>query len=139
MTTPLRSFVLAALAAATAALAAASVAGAAPPAGFSAPATLAPDVQVSGPVVTADAASGATTAVAFADARGGVWAGRVRADGSLGSALPAASRQRSVRDLQVAMTDQGELVVVWSTLVRWAGTTTGTALRPRMIGRSSQR
>lgn len=121
MTTPLRSVVLAALCAAAAASALAPVAGAAPPTGFSAPVTLAPDVQVSGPVVTADAPSGGTTAVAFADTRGGVWAGRVRADGTVGSPLPAASRQRSVRDLQVAMTDQGELVVVWSTVVSSSG------------------
>ena len=48
---------------------------------------------------------------------GRVWAARVRADGSLGSPLPAGSGQIDVRDVQVAVTDRGELVVVWAALV----------------------
>ena len=55
--------------------------------------------------------------MAFADRSGRVWAARVRADGSLGSPLPAGSGQIDVRDAQVAVTDRGELVVVWAALV----------------------
>ena len=51
-------------------------------------------------------------------APGPCWAARVlRADGSLGSPLPAGSGQADVRDVQVAVTDRGELVVVWAALV----------------------
>jgi hypothetical protein len=41
----------------------------------------------------------------------------VRTDGSLGSPLPAGSGQIDVRDVQVAVTDRGELVVVWAAIV----------------------
>ena len=99
------------------ALAASSVADAAPPTGFTTPQTLGPGLQVSRAIVAADAAGGQPAAVAFADGSGHVWAARVRADGSLGSPLPAASSQIDVRDVQVAVTDRGELVVVWAALV----------------------
>jgi hypothetical protein len=99
------------------ALAGSSVAGAAAPTGFSPPQTLGPGLQVSGAIVAADAAGGQPAAVTFADRSGGVWAARVRSDGSLGSPLPAASGQIDVRDVQVAVTDRGELVVVWAALV----------------------
>ena len=99
------------------ALAGASVATAAPPIGFTAPQTLGVGLQVSGAIVAADAAGGQPAAVAFADRSGRVWAARVRADGSLGSPLPAGSGQIDVRDVQVAVTDRGELVVVWAALV----------------------
>ena len=99
------------------ALAGSSSAGAAPPTGFTPPQTLGPGLQVSGAIVAADAAGGQPAAVAFADRSGQVWAARVRADGSLGSPLPAGSSQADVRDVQVAVTDRGELVVVWAALV----------------------
>jgi hypothetical protein len=99
------------------ALAGSSVAGAAAPTGFSPPQALGPGLQVSGAIVAADAAGGQPAAVAFTDRSGGVWAARVRSDGSLGSPLPAASGQIDVRDVQVAVTDRGELVVVWAALV----------------------
>jgi hypothetical protein len=99
------------------ALAGSPMAGAAAPTGFSPPQTLGPGLQVSGAIVAADAAGGQPAAVAFADRSGGVWAARVRSDGSLGSPLPAASGQIDVRDVQVAVTDRGELVVVWAALV----------------------
>ena len=99
------------------ALAGPSIAGAAPPTGFTPPQTLGPGLQVSGAIVAADAAGGQPAAVAFADRSGQVWAVRVRADGSLGSPLPAGSSQADVRDVQVAVTDRGELVVVWAALV----------------------
>ena len=108
------------------ALAASSIAAAAPP-GFTAPQTLGPGLQVSGAVVAADAAGGQPAAVAFADGSGHVWAARVRADGSLGSPLPAGSGQLDVRDVQVAVTDRGELVVVWAALVN--RTNGGSAVR----------
>jgi hypothetical protein len=94
-----------------------AVAGAAAPAGFSAPQTVGAGLPVIGPIVAADAAGGQPAAVAFADGTGRVWAARVRADGSLGSPLPAASGQSDVRDVQVAVTDRGEIVVVWAALV----------------------
>jgi hypothetical protein len=103
--------------AAVLALAGSSVASAAPPSGFTPPQTLGAGLQVSGAVVAADAAGGQPAAVAFADRSGRVWAARVRADGSLGSPLPAGSGQIDVRDVQVAVTDRGELVVVWAALV----------------------
>jgi hypothetical protein len=62
----------------------------------------------------ADAGSGPYAAVAFADQSGGVWATRVRTDGTLGSPLPAAARQDDVRDLRVAVTERGEIVAVWA-------------------------
>jgi hypothetical protein len=99
------------------ALAGSPVAGAAAPTGFSPPQTLGPGLQVSGAIVAADAAGGQPAAVAFVDRSGGVWAARVRSDGSLGSPLPAASGQIDVRDVQVVVTDRGELVVVWAALV----------------------
>jgi hypothetical protein len=117
MTMPRHSLVAAAAAVAVLALAACSVAIAAPPAGFSPPQTIGSGVQVSGAIVAADAAGGQPAAVAFTDRSGHVWAGRVRADGSVGSPLPAAAGQIGVRDLQVAVTDRGELVVVWAALV----------------------
>jgi hypothetical protein len=98
------------------ALLAAPNAGAAPPTGFTAPQTLGAGLHVSGSVVAADAAGGQPAAVAFPDGSGRVWAARVRADGSLGSPLPAGSGQIDVRDVQVAVTDRGELVVVWAAI-----------------------
>jgi hypothetical protein len=50
-----------------------------------------------------------------------VWAARVRADGTTGSPLPAASGQRVARDVQVAVTDRGEVVVVWAALLDRSG------------------
>ena len=99
------------------ALVASSVAAAAPPAGFTPPQTVGSGLPVSGAIVAADAAGGQPAAVAFADRSGRIWAARVRADGSLGSPLPAGSGQADVRDVQVAVTDRGELVVVWAALV----------------------
>jgi hypothetical protein len=94
-----------------------AVAGAAPPAGFSAPQTVGAGLLAIGPIVAADAAGGQPAVVAFADGTGRVWAARVRADGSPGSPLPVASGQSDLRDLQVAVTDRGEIVVVWAALV----------------------
>jgi len=102
-------------------LAVCSSAVAAPPSGFTAPATLGANLQVSGVVAAADAAGGQGAAVAFADRSGGVWAARVRADGSLGAPLPAAAKQLDLRDLSVVVTDRGELVVVWAALVDRSG------------------
>src|SRR4051794_29011502 len=99
--------------AAVLALVVAPMAGAAPPTGFTAPQTLGAGLRVSGAIVAADAAGGQPAAVAFPDGSGHVWAARVRADGSLGSPLPAGSGQIDVRDVQVAVTDRGELVVAW--------------------------
>lgn len=93
------------------------VAGAAPPSGFTPPATLGANLQVSGVVAAADAAGGQDAAVAFTDRSGGVWAARVRPDGSFGAPLPASSSQVDVRDVGVAVTDRGELVVVWAALL----------------------
>jgi hypothetical protein len=103
--------------AAVLALVVAPIADAAPPTGFTAPQTLGAGLRVSGAIVAADAAGGQPAAVAFADGSGHVWAARVRADGSLGSPLPAASGQIDVRDIQVAVTDRGELVVAWAAIV----------------------
>jgi hypothetical protein len=103
--------------AAVLALVAAPIAQAAPPTGFTPPQTLGAGLRVSGAIVAADAAGGQPAAVAFADGTGRVWAVRVRADGSLGSPLPAASGQIDVRDVQVAVTDRGELVVAWAAVV----------------------
>jgi hypothetical protein len=100
-----------------AALALCSVASAAPPAGVTAPSTLGTDLQLSGVVAAADAAGSQGAAVAFTDRSGGVWAARVRGDGSLGAPLPAASSQLDVRDVSVVVTDRGELVAVWAALV----------------------
>jgi hypothetical protein len=109
------------------ALVAAPIASAVAPTGFSPPQTLAPGVPVSEAIVAADAAGGQPAAVAFPDSSGRIWAGRVRSDGSLGSPLPAASGQIDVRDVQVAVTDRGELVVVWASLV--SRKTGGSAVR----------
>ena len=99
-------------------LAVCSAAAAAPPSGFTAPATLGTNLQVSGVVAAADAAGGQDAAVAFADRSGGVWAARVRPDGSLGAPLPAVSGgQVDVRDVGVVVTDRGEVVVVWAALL----------------------
>jgi hypothetical protein len=98
------------------ALAGAAAAGATPPSGFSAPQTIGANLQINGPVAAADALGGKYGAVAFADHSGGVWAARVRADGSLGSPLPAAEDQPDVRDVQVVVTEKGEIVVVWAAL-----------------------
>jgi hypothetical protein len=103
--------------AAVLALVAAPIAEGAPPAGFTPPQTLGAGLRVSGAIVAADAAGGQPAAVAFADGSGHVWAARVRADGSLGSPLPAASGQIDVRGVQVAVTDRGELVVAWAAVV----------------------
>jgi hypothetical protein len=73
---------------AAAVLAATSVAAAAPPSGFTPPATLGTNLHVSGVVTAGDAAGGQDAAVAFTDSTGGVWAARVRADGSPGAPLP---------------------------------------------------
>jgi hypothetical protein len=99
---------------AAAVLAATSVAAAAPPSGFTPPATLGTNLHVSGVVAAGDAAGGQDAAVAFTDSTGGVWAARVRPDGSPGAPLPAASGQLDVRDTSVVVTDRGELVVVWA-------------------------
>jgi hypothetical protein len=88
-----------------------AAAQAAPPAPFPVPQTVAPDL-------TARIVAAAPGAVAYVDLDGGVWATRVRADGSTGSPLPAAQGQQVVRDLQVAVTDGGELVVLWATTGR---------------------
>src|SRR5690349_9654736 len=107
---------------ASATLATCAVAGAAAPAGFTAPQVVAGGTPVIGTVVAADAAGGQPAAVAFSDGLSGhIWAARVRADGSLGSPLPAASGQSDPRDLQVAVTDRGELVVVWAAVVSRRG------------------
>jgi hypothetical protein len=111
---------LTALALAGALLATASVAHAAAPTGFTAPRIVGATLHVTGAVATASA-PGRGAAAAFADDSGGVWAARVRADGSLGSPLPAASGQRAVRDVQVAITERGEIVVVWGALLDRSG------------------
>ena len=108
------------LAVAVALLATSAVAGAAAPAGFSAPRTVGANLQVTG-AVASSAGPGPGAAVAFADASGGVWAARVRADGTTGSPLPAASGQRVARDVQVAVTDRGEVVVVWAAVLDRSG------------------
>jgi hypothetical protein len=123
----LRSQLAACASVAALALAAAQVADAAAPTGFTAPQTLGPGLQVSGAIVAADAAGAQPAAVAFADGSGHVWAVRVRADGSLGSPLPAASGQIDVRGVQVAVTDRGELVVAWAAVV--SRTSGGSAVR----------
>src|SRR3954453_11698784 len=102
-------------------LVASSGAAAAPPSGFTPVATLGRSLRVSSVVAAADAAGGQDAAVAFTDATGGVWAARVRADGSPGAPLPAASSQRDVRDASVVVTEHGELVVVWAALVDSCG------------------
>src|SRR3954470_1067064 len=102
-------------------LVASSVAAAAPPSGFTPVATLGASLHVSSVVAAADAAGGQDAAVAFTDATGGVWAARVRADGSLGAPLPAASGQVDVRDRSVVVTDRGELVVVWAAVADRSG------------------
>ena len=107
-------------------LATPAVAGAAAPAGFTPPQTIGANLAVNGAVAAADAAGGQDAAVAFADQAGGIWVARVRPDGSLGSPLPAASGQRDVRDVQVAVTDRGEIVVVWAAIVSRNG---GSAVR----------
>jgi hypothetical protein len=109
--------------AAALALAASPAAHAAAPPGFTPPRTIGTNLQITGPVTAADAPTGLSAAVAFADRSGGVWATRVRADGSLGSALPAGANQSFVRDLQVAVTERGEIVVVWAA----AGSRSGSA------------
>jgi hypothetical protein len=108
---------LPAASAAALALLAAPIAHAAPPTGFTPPQSLGAGLRVSGAIVAADAAGGQPAAVAFPDGSGHVWAARVRADGSLGSPLPAGSGQIDVRDVQVAVTDRGELVVAWAAIV----------------------
>ena len=95
------------LAALLAVLAPAAAAQAVPPAPFPVPQAIAADLDVR--VVAA-----APGAVAYLDADGGVWATRIREDGSPGSPLPAGRGGRNVRDLQVAVTDRGELVVLWA-------------------------
>ncbi len=117
------------------ALAASSIAGAAPPTGFTAPQTLGAGLQVSGAIVAADAAGGQPAAVAFADGSGTC--------GRRACAPTAASARRCrraavssmVRDVQVAVTDRGELVVVWAALVNRQRRLRG-ALRGGGAGRS---
>src|SRR3954463_12475966 len=97
-------------------LAVSSVASAAPPAGFTAPATLGTKLQVSSVVAAADAAGGPGGAVAvrgraagrgasaaFSSRSGGVGPPRVGAGGSLGAPLPAASRHPDARHTTVAV------------------------------------
>jgi hypothetical protein len=103
------------------ALAAVPVARAAAPTGFAPPRVLGANLQITGSVVAADAGTGPYAAVAFADQSGGVWATRVRKDGTLGSPLPAGEHQADVRDVQVAVTERGEVVVVWAALVNRSG------------------
>jgi hypothetical protein len=98
-----------------------SSAGAAPPSGFTTPATLGTNLELSGVVAAADAAGGQDAAVAFTDRAGGVWAARVRADGSLGAPLPVAAGQLDVRDVHLVVTDRGEIVVVWPALLDRSG------------------
>ncbi len=123
----LRSQIAAGASVAALALLAAPLADAAAPTGFTPPQILGPNVQVAGAIAAADAAGGQPAAVAFADRSGNVWAARVRADGSLGSPLPAGSGQIDVRDVQVAVTDRGELVVTWAAVV--SRTSGGSAVR----------
>jgi hypothetical protein len=104
----LASAVLAVLAVAT------GTASAAPPAGFQPPRTVAAGLQV-------ERVAAAPSAIAYLDGSGDVWATRVRADGTLGSPLPAAQGQRFARDLQVVVTDRGELVVLWTVAGRTHG------------------
>ena len=82
--------------------------------------------------------------MAYLDDAGGIWATRVRADGTTGSPLPVASGQRQVRDLQVVVTDRGETVVVWDTmasstsgLVRYAVAAKGIGFSGRARWRAS--
>jgi hypothetical protein len=119
-------------AAAVLVLAICAPAGAAPPTGFSTPQTAAAGVQVSGAIVAAPAAGGADAAIAFVDHSGGVWAVRVGADGTPGSPLPVAGGQRDARDVQVAVTDTGETVVVWAAVVSRNG---GSAVRYAVAAR----
>ena len=114
-----RSFLVCSIA--VAALLLCAAAGAAPPAGFSAPQTVGAGLEVSGVIAADDAPAGQSAAVAFADRSGGVWAARVRSDGSLGSPLPVAGSQIDVRDVQVAVTERGEIVVVWAAVVGRSG------------------
>jgi hypothetical protein len=123
----LRSQLAACATVAALALLAAPVADAGAPTGFTPPQTLGPNRQVAGAIVAADAAGGQPAAVAFADRSGNVWAARVRADGSLGSPLPAAGGQIDVRDVQVVVTDRGELVVAWAAFV--SRSSAGAAVR----------
>jgi hypothetical protein len=90
------------------------IAGAAAPTGFTPPQTVGTNLQVSGAIAAADAAGGQPAAVAFADRSNRVWAVRIGSDGSPGSPLLAGSFEPFARDVQVAVTDRGELVVVWA-------------------------
>jgi hypothetical protein len=112
-----------------AALAAPAAARAAAPTGFPAPRTVAGDLEVA-----SVAASDGSPAVAYVDTSGDVWATRVRADGTLGSPLPAAQGQRDVRDLQVVVTDRSELVVLWAAIADRTHAVLRYAVAPR--GRS---
>jgi hypothetical protein len=89
--------------------------------GFPAPHVVGANLQVLGSVAAADALGGPYGAVAFADRSGGIWAFRVRSDGTTGSPLRAAADQADVRDVQVAVTDRDEVVVVWAALVNRIG------------------
>lgn len=91
-----------------------ATATAAPPAGFQTSRTVAADLQV-------ERVAAAPSAIAYLDGSGDVWATRVRADGTLGSPLPAAQAQRFPSDLQVVVTDRGELVVLWTVGLRTHG------------------
>ena len=110
-------------------LAAPAAARAAAPTGFPSPVTVAGDREIA----TVAAAAGGS-AIAYLDTSGDVWATRVRADGTLGSPLPAAQDQFDVRDLQVVVTDRGELVVLWAAIADRRHAVIRYAVAPR--GRS---
>ena len=95
-------------------------------------AVVAPDLSVSSVAATGGA-------VAYLDDAGGIWATRVRTDGTTGSPLPVASGQRLVRDLQVVVTDRGETVVVWDTMTSSTSGLVRYAVAAKGIGFSGAR
>jgi hypothetical protein len=103
-----------------------SAARAAAPTGFPSPGTVAADREIA----TVAAADG-SSAVAYRDTSGDVWATRVRADGTLGSPLPAAQDQVEARDLQVTVTERGELVVLWAAIADRSHAVIRYAVAPR--------
>ena len=104
-----------------AALACRAVAAADPPRGFSAPRVVGAGLEVSGVVAAADAPRFEDAAVAFADRSGGVWAARVPADGSVRTLRPVARSQLDARDVQVVVTERGEVVAEWAALTGRSG------------------
>ena len=113
-----------------------AVAHAAPPSGFG-------PVRVAAPGLSVREVAATAGAVAYLDDTGGIWATRVRGDGTLGSPLPVARGQREVRGLQVVVTERGETVVVWDAIasrtsgaVRYA---VGGAPRDRLLRRTHPR